>query len=87
MNYRFIGLKNSKSSITPLPPPPEGLFISNRLRGEAGFLERGALFYLAKKVVSALHKKLECTVENLKYKKLEVMQPRIKNKSKLATRE
>ena len=69
-----------------LPPPPEGLFISNRLRGR-GLLERGALFYLAKKVVSALHKKQECTVENLKYKKLEVKQPRIKNKSELPTRE
>ena len=83
LNYRFIGLQNSKSSIT---SPPQGLFISNRLTGR-GLLERGGLFYLAKKVVSALHKKVECTVENLKYKKLEVMQLRIKNKSELPTRE
>ena len=34
-------------------------------------------------MVSILHKKLEYNVETLKYKKLEVMQPRIKNKSKL----
>ena len=38
-------------------------------------------------VVSALHKKLECKVEKLKYKKLEVIQPRIKNKSELPTGE
>ena len=34
-------------------------------------------------MVSILHKKLEYNVEKLKYKRLEVMQPRIKNKSKL----
>jgi len=50
-------------------------------------LERGGLFNLAKMVVSALHKKLECKVEKLKYKKLEVIQPRIKNKSELPTDE
>ena len=34
-------------------------------------------------MVSVLHKELEYKVENRKYKKLEVMQPRIKNKSEL----
>ena len=34
-------------------------------------------------MVSVLHNELEYKVEKLKYKKLEVMQPRIKNKSKL----
>ena len=34
-------------------------------------------------MVSILHKKLEYNVETLKYKRLEVMQPRIKNKSEL----
>ena len=34
-------------------------------------------------MVSILHKNLEYNVEKLKYKRLEVMQPRIKNKSKL----
>ena len=34
-------------------------------------------------MVSVLHKELEYKVERLKYKKLEVMQPRIRNKSEL----
>ena len=34
-------------------------------------------------MLSFLHKELECKVEKLKYKKLEVMQPRIRNKSEL----
>jgi len=34
-------------------------------------------------MLSVLHKELECKVEKLKYKKLEVMQPRIRNKSEL----
>ena len=37
-------------------------------------------------MVSILHKKLEYNVETLKYKRLEVMQPRIKNKSELLVR-
>ena len=45
----------------------------------------GGLFYLAKMLVSALHKKLECKVEKLKYKESEVIQLRIKNKSELRT--
>ena len=36
-----------------------------------------------KMVVSVLHKELECKVEKLKYKKLEFMQPRIKDKCEL----
>ena len=34
-------------------------------------------------MVSVLHKELEYKVEKLKYKKLEVIQPRIKNQSEL----
>ena len=34
-------------------------------------------------MVSVLQKKLEYKVEKLMYKKLEIMQPRIKNKSEL----
>ena len=45
----------------------------------------GGLFYLAKMLVSALHKKLECKVEKLNYKESEVIQLRIKNKSELRT--
>ena len=42
----------------------------------------GGLFNLEKTMVSVLHKKkTEYEVETLKYKKLEVMQPRIKHKS------
>ena len=33
----------------------------------------GLIFNLVKMVVSALHRKLECKVEKLKYKKFEVM--------------
>ena len=38
---------------------------------------------LAKMMGSILHKGLEYKVKKLNYKKLEVMQPRIKNKSEL----
>ena len=44
---------------------------------------RGGLFNLAKTMVSVLHKELEYMVEKLKYKKLQIVQPRIKNKSDL----
>ena len=48
-----------------------------------GLFERSSLFNLAKSKVLVLHKELEYKVEKLKYKKLEVMQPRIENKSEL----
>ena len=41
------------------------------------------LFNLAKTMVSVLRKELECKVEKIQYKKLEVMQPRIKNNAEL----
>ena len=44
---------------------------------------RGGLLNLVKIMVSVLHKPLESKVEKLKCKKLEDMQSRIKNKSKL----
>ena len=49
----------------------------------------GGLFNLEdnKTVVSVLHKELEYKLEKLKYKKLEVMQPRIKLKSELVAGE
>ena len=43
----------------------------------------GGLFNSAKTMVSVLHKELVYKVEKLKCKKLEVMQSKIKNKSKL----
>ena len=48
-----------------------------------GLFERGGLFYVEKMTVSLLNKELGDKAEKLKYKKLEVMQPRIKNKSEL----
>ena len=48
-----------------------------------GLFERSSLFNLAKSKVLVLHKEIEYKVEKFKYKKLEVMQPRIENKSEL----
>ena len=45
--------------------------------------ERGGLFNLAKTIVSVLHKKLECKVGKIQYKKLEVMRQRIKTNAEL----
>ena len=59
--------------------PSGGLFISNPFEGD--LIEMGGLFNLEKTMVSVLHKELEYKVEKLKYKKLEVMQPKNKNKS------
>ena len=43
----------------------------------------GVLFCLAKTIVSVIPKELEYKVENHKYEKLEVMKPRIHQRSKL----
>ena len=48
-----------------------------------GYLRDGGLFNVEKTMVSLLHKELEYKVEKLKYKRLEVMQPRIRIKSAL----
>ena len=40
-------------------------------------MRRGSLFNLAKTTVSVLNRELEYIVEKLKYKRLEIMQPRI----------
>ena len=71
----------SKYTINPLLKGGGGLSFQTHERG--GLIETGGLFNLAKKAVSVLHKELEYKVGKLKYKKLEVMQPRIKNKSDL----
>jgi len=44
----------------------------------------GGVFNLENKMVKVLHKELEYKVERLKYKKLKVMQPTIRIKSKLS---
>ena len=48
-----------------------------------GYLRDGGLFNVEKTMVSLLHKELEYKVEKLKYKRLEVMQARIRIKSAL----
>ena len=81
--------ENKTSTVNPLltPPPthPLGAYsFQTRLRG-GGLNKNGVLFHLTTLVVSVLHKEQECKVEKLKYKKLEVIQP--KSKSELPTRE
>ena len=63
-----------KSSIN---PPPGAYFYQTHLVGGGG------LFNLAKTMVLVLHKELKYILEKLKCKKMEVMQPRIKNKYEL----
>ena len=57
-----------------------GCLIEMRGLFDSGGGGGGGYFNLAKMVVSVLYKELEFKAENLKYKKLEVMQPRIKSK-------
>ena len=69
------------------PPGGGGLIYFKPFKGglmeTGGLFEWEGLFHLAKMMVSVLLKELEFKVENLKYKKLEVLQPRIKNKSEV----
>ena len=53
------------------------------LRGGGGLIEAGHLFNLEMMMVSVLYKELEYKVEKLRYKKLEVVQLRIRIKSEL----
>ena len=74
-----------KYILNPILSPLGGLFISNTIIIEGELKRDGGayLIYIAKTMVSVLHKELSYKVEKLKLKKLEVMQPRIKNKSEL----
>ena len=68
--------------------PPRRVYLrQTHLRGAGGLIETGGLFNLAKKKKRGYHfslkNQLECKVETLKHKKLEVMQLMIKNKSEL----
>ena len=65
----------------PLFSPLGAYLFQTHLRGS--LIETGGLFNFEKTKVSVLHKQLEYKVEKLEYDKLEVMQPRIKNKSEL----
>ena len=67
------------SSIKPL----RALIISSTFQGGGGLILERGLFNLTKTMVSVLHKELECKVEKFKYRNLEVMQSRIRIKSKL----
>ena len=84
LNYKNK-TKNRKSSIK----SPGGLIYFKPIWGgglnrDGGLIwEGGGLFNLEKTMVSILHKKLKYNVETLKYKRLEVMQPRINNKPEL----
>ena len=62
-----------------LTPPPGGLvYFKHIWGGEGGLIETGGIFFGGG---CLSHKELKYNLEKLKYKKLEVMQPRIKNKS------
>ena len=63
-------------------PRGEGLIYFKPISGGAYFRRR-SLCNLETTMVSVLHKELEYKVEKLKYKKLDVMQTRIRIKSKL----
>ena len=91
---RCCRLASKNITLNPLLSPLEGggggYLFQTHLRGEGslieagGKFEKGGLFNLANTMVSVLHKELEYKVENLySNKTLEVMQPRIKNKSEL----
>ena len=59
------------------------LFQAHLGGGGGAYLIRRSLCNLETTMVSVLHKELEYKVEKLKYKKLDVMQTRIRIKSKL----
>ena len=75
-------------TINPLLSPLGDLFISSPVEGgvglnrDGGFILRGGggIFNLETMMVSVLHKELEYKVENLTYKKFQVIQPRIRIK-------
>ena len=64
------------------PPPPPPPHTHTHI---GGVLNRdGGLIHITQTKVLVLHRELENKVEKFKYKKLEVMWLRIKNKSELA---
>ena len=86
----LVKYRNPLLSIKPPSPPPRTYLFQSQLGGEGvgqnrpgGIFEMGVLFCLAKTIVSVIPKELEYKVENHKYKKFEVMQPRINKRSKL----
>ena len=63
---------NTANPLLSLPLPPVAYLFPTHLRVGWGVIQ------LAETVVTDLQKQLECKVGKLKYKKLEVMQPRMK---------
>ena len=65
--------------VKPLLSPPAANLFQTHLRG--GLTETRGLIYLETTMVSVLYKEVEYKVKKHKYKKLEIMPLRIKNKS------
>ena len=83
-------VKYRKTLLSINTPPPRTYLFQSQLRGGEVELNRpgvifemGVLFCLAKTMVSVLPKELEYKVENHKYEKFKVTQPRINKRSKL----
>ena len=66
-------------TLSPYHPP------CNRPRN-SNLIDTGGLFNLAKEMVLVHHKELEYKVEKRQYKKVEVMPPKINNKSRCPVR-
>ena len=69
--------------ISPMGGGGGGFFFKALWGGGGGLIEAGHLFNLEMMMVSVLYKELEYKVEKLRYKKLEVVQLRIRIKSEL----
>ena len=78
-SYLETSIDQHQLTINPIKPLGGG----QGLIEIGGYLRDGGLFNVEKTMVSVLHKELEYKVEKLKYKRLEVMQPRIRIKSEL----
>ena len=79
-SYLETSIDQHQLTINPIKPLGGG---GQGLIEIGGYLRDGGLFNVEKTMVSVLHKELEYKVEKLKYKRLEVMQPRIRIKSEL----
>ena len=92
INNVYLAIPKECSHLRPHLLPGD-LFISITFKGRrgggaelnrpGGIFEMGALFCLAKTIISVLLKELKYKVEKHKYEKLEVVQPRINKRSKL----
>ena len=78
----FLSLPYVTCTVNP-PLSPPGAYLSQSHLWGGGLNRDKGLFHLDKTMVLILFKELEYKMEKLKYKKLEIMQPRIENKSEL----